>query len=219
MQLCTRRRTAGQRVHRRFHASIWPPCDTELTDKMSDDLRLHQPWNTCSLPQKHTKCYRQNKTECKFSRVSSSSKPQAIQKQTNHLATASWVLPEGCLHETGLSGWMGSKHIRLEEPSWQQLSDLCIVCGFEEENSLVNLLFFCVLLCLIKKRSVEPFVCFIPFFFPHFSERKQSTLFQICLSFASVDCSWYSSSSVIVHHYLFWRLSSNQPVFRSFAVF
>ena len=58
---------------------------------------------------------------------------------------------------------MGSKHILLEEPSWQQLSDLCIVCGFEEENSLVNLLFFCVLLCLIKKRSLLTFYVFLIF--------------------------------------------------------
>ena len=40
---------------------------------------------------------RQNKTESKFSRESSSSKPQTMQKQTNHLAAASWVPPEECV--------------------------------------------------------------------------------------------------------------------------
>ena len=56
------------------------------------------------LGQKHTKSpterflIRQNKTECKFSRESSSSKPRTIQKQTNNLAAASWVLPEECVN-------------------------------------------------------------------------------------------------------------------------
>ena len=40
---------------------------------------------------------RQNKTECNFSRESSSSKSRAIQKQTNNLAAAGWVLPEECM--------------------------------------------------------------------------------------------------------------------------
>ena len=57
---------------------------------------------TQTSDQKHIKgsterfLIRQNKRECKFSRESSSSKPQTIQKQTNHLAAASWMLPEGC---------------------------------------------------------------------------------------------------------------------------
>ena len=42
---------------------------------------------------------RQNKTECKFSKESSSSKLQTRQKQTNHPAAATWVLPEGCVRD------------------------------------------------------------------------------------------------------------------------
>ena len=42
----------------------------------------------------------QNKTERKFSRESVSSKPLTIQKQTDNLADAGWVLPEECVHET-----------------------------------------------------------------------------------------------------------------------
>ena len=43
----------------------------------------------------------QNRTESKFSRESSSSKPRTIQKQTNNVAAASWVLREECVHEIG----------------------------------------------------------------------------------------------------------------------
>ena len=98
---------------------------------------------------------RQNKTECKFSREYSSSKPQTIQKQTNHLAAASSVLPERCVlekmyrqcivvyrkvvtsfwkHPTGssyvihvsLAHVRPEAHILMEAPNRQQLSDLLV---------------------------------------------------------------------------------------------
>ena len=60
-------------------------------------------------------------------------------------------------------------HISLEDPKWQQLSYvrvLGIVRGFEKkkkkEDSLEN--FHSILFCLIKKRSVQTFVCFGSFF-------------------------------------------------------
>ena len=45
------------------------------------------------------------------------------------------------------------KNILLEEPSWQLFVCFCMVCGFEEEDSLENLHF--VFFRLIKKRSVN----------------------------------------------------------------
>ena len=50
-------------------------------------------------------------------------------------------------------------HFLLEAHNRQQLSDLFVfafVCNFEEEDSLENL--HSVLFCLIKKRSVQPFL-------------------------------------------------------------
>ena len=43
--------------------------------------------------------FRQNKTGCEFSRKSSFSKLRTIQKQTNHLSFASWILAEERGHE------------------------------------------------------------------------------------------------------------------------
>ena len=37
-----------------------------------------------------------------FLKESPSSKPRTIQKQTHNIAAASWVLPEGCVLETGV---------------------------------------------------------------------------------------------------------------------
>ena len=44
----------------------------------------------------------QNKIECKFPKQSSS-KPRTRQKQTDNLADASWVLPEGSVHNVWLT--------------------------------------------------------------------------------------------------------------------
>ena len=44
----------------------------------------------------------QNKIECKFPKESSS-KPRTRQKQTDNLADASWVLPEGSVHNVWLT--------------------------------------------------------------------------------------------------------------------
>ena len=79
---------------------------------------------------------------------------------------------------------MHSVTVSLTNPSGRtQLTEaklfvrFCIALGFEEEDSLEKLL---SVLFGVQKRSIHPFVCF--FKSSLFSERRQSTLFQIFFS-------------------------------------
>ena len=71
---------------------IWNRVDCRRSEK-KEDLKKHtKGWIE--------RFWTPNKTESNFSRESSSSKPRAIQKRTNSLASVNWVLPEGFVSET-----------------------------------------------------------------------------------------------------------------------
>ena len=134
----------------------------------------------------------QNKTECKSSMGSSSSKPWTIRKQTNNLAAASWVLPEGCVQVIVVRQSCTSvvrqscTSVSCTHPSGRThpSAAICIffVPGFGEDplKKLHSVLF-----CLIKKRSVQPFVCFLLSFF--FRTPAVNSVSNVLFIFRSID--------------------------------
>ena len=82
-------------------------CSLWILERNKFWNRVDCQWSEKKI-QKHTEgskervLIRQNKTGCGFFRKSSFSKLSTIQKQTNHLSFASWILAEGRGHETDM---------------------------------------------------------------------------------------------------------------------